>query len=65
LKKANKMPRHCGMHPLVAPAAPNVWQLKENGRAFPPNFLHHSWRDYLYWDSELLEEATSNIPLFN
>ena len=65
LKKANKMPRHCGMHPLVAPGAPNVWQLQENGRAFPPNFLHHSWRDYLYWDSELLEEATSNVPLFN
>jgi 5-methylcytosine-specific restriction endonuclease McrA len=64
LKKANKMPRQCGMHPLVVPAAPNVWQLQENGRAFPPNYLHHSWRDYLYWDSELLEEAASNTPLF-
>ncbi|MBJ7251193.1 MAG: HNH endonuclease, partial [Acetobacteraceae bacterium] len=20
---------------------------------FPPNYLHESWRDYLYWDSEL------------
>ncbi|MGL5361402.1 MAG: HNH endonuclease, partial [Bosea sp. (in: a-proteobacteria)] len=20
---------------------------------FPPNFLHESWMDYLYWDSEL------------
>ena len=20
---------------------------------FPPNYLHDSWRDYLYWDSEL------------
>ncbi len=27
--------------------------LRENGRAFPPNFLHEDWRDYLYWDSEL------------
>ena len=27
--------------------------LRENGRAFPPNFLHQDWRDYLYWDSEL------------
>jgi hypothetical protein len=27
--------------------------LQENGRAFPPNYLHESWRDYLYWDSEL------------
>jgi len=27
--------------------------LQENGRAFPPNYLHHSWRDFLYWDTEL------------
>jgi hypothetical protein len=27
--------------------------LQDNGRAFPPNYLHESWRDYLYWDSEL------------
>ena len=29
------------------------YELQENGRAFPPNYLHHSWRDYLYWDTEL------------
>jgi hypothetical protein len=22
-------------------------------RAFPPNFLHESWLDYLYWDVEI------------
>jgi hypothetical protein len=27
--------------------------LQDNGRAFPPNYLHESWRDYLYWDAEL------------
>jgi len=27
--------------------------LQENGRAFLPNYLHESWRDYLYWDTEL------------
>ncbi|MEL7544650.1 MAG: HNH endonuclease, partial [Pseudomonadota bacterium] len=21
--------------------------------AFPPNYLHESWLDYLYWDAEL------------
>ena len=57
LKKANKMPVKCNMHPLKKPAAPTVWQLQENGRAYPPNYLHHSWRDYLYWDSELLEDV--------
>ena len=34
------------MQPLAKPIAPNVWQLQENGRAFPPNYLHESWRDY-------------------
>ena len=36
------------------------WELQENGRAFPPNYLHESWRDYLYWDSEL----ENYIPTF-
>jgi hypothetical protein len=27
--------------------------LQERGRAFPPNFLHETWRDWLYWDVEL------------
>ncbi len=53
LRKGNKLPGQCNMQPLAKPMAPNVWQLQENGRAFPPNYLHESWRDYLYWDSEL------------
>jgi hypothetical protein len=24
-----------------------------HGRRFPPNHLHKSWMDYLYWDAEL------------
>jgi hypothetical protein len=27
--------------------------LHRNGRRFPPNYLHESWLDYLYWDTEL------------
>jgi len=23
------------------------------GRKFPPNYLHESWMDFLYWDAEL------------
>jgi hypothetical protein len=30
-----------------------VNDLQKNGRAFPPNHLHESWHDFLYWDSEL------------
>ncbi len=41
------------MHPRHKPRQPSAWELQENGRAFPPNYLHESWRDYLYWDSEL------------
>jgi 5-methylcytosine-specific restriction endonuclease McrA len=51
--KGNKLPRQCGMYPLREPHAPTTRELQENGRAFPPGYLHESWRDYLYWDSEL------------
>ena len=53
LRKGSRLPRECNMHPRLAPAQPSTWELQENGRAFPPNYLHGSWRDYLYWDSEL------------
>ena len=53
LQKGNRLPSHSGMHPLVQPEQPTTFQLQENGRAFPPNFLHESWRDFLYWDTEL------------
>ncbi|WP_408906196.1 HNH endonuclease [Roseomonas marmotae] len=53
LRKGNKLPREIKMFPRQAPRQPTSWELQENGRAFPPNYLHKSWRDYLYWDSEL------------
>jgi hypothetical protein len=30
-----------------------MFELNERGRAFPPNYLHQSWQDFLYWDSVL------------
>lgn len=53
LVKGSRLPRECDMHPRQIPRQPSTWELQENGRAFPPNYLHESWRDYLYWDSEL------------
>ena len=53
LRKGARLPRECHMHPREVPRQPTSWELQENGRAFPPNYLHESWRDYLYWDSEL------------
>jgi hypothetical protein len=41
------------MWPAKRPARPTVAQLHANGRLFPPNYLHESWQDYLYWDTEL------------
>lgn len=53
LKKGNRLPKQISMFPLQKPFRPTVHALHNNGRAFPPNFLHESWLDYLYWDIEL------------
>jgi 5-methylcytosine-specific restriction endonuclease McrA len=53
LVKGNRLPDACGMRPLNTPEQPTTFELQHNGRAFPPNFLHESWRDFLYWDTEL------------
>lgn len=53
LEKGNKLPQECRMFPLRKPHLPTNMELQANGRMFPPNFLHESWSDYLYWDSEL------------
>ena len=53
LKKGSSLPAECRMHPIQKPQMPSPHQLQRNGRSFPPNYLHESWRDYLYWDTEL------------
>ncbi len=53
LAKGNKMPEIVGMMPASPPYRPTVFELHRNGRLFPPNYLHDSWLDYLYWDTEL------------
>ncbi len=53
LRKGNRRPHEAKMFPRHLAAQPTALQLQENGRSFPPNFLHESWRDFLYWDSEL------------
>ena len=53
LSKGNRLLEECGMRPLSKPRVPTTFELQERGRAFPPNFLHESWRDFLYWDTEL------------
>lgn len=53
MKKGGRTPKQARMAPFVEPIRPTSWQLQERGRAFPPNYLHETWRDWLYWDVEL------------
>jgi 5-methylcytosine-specific restriction endonuclease McrA len=53
LRKGGLRTHEVGMFPKQKPFTPTVNQLHANGRLFPPNYLHQSWMDYLYWDTEL------------
>ncbi len=52
-KKGGRHPIDCGMTMTSKPYKPTMHQLQAQGRRFPPNYLHESWLDYLYWDTEL------------
>ena len=54
LKKGGRTPAEAHMQLRQRPFQPATFHLQENGRAFPPHYLHSTWRDYLYWDTELL-----------
>lgn len=53
LTKGGRFCHEAKMYPQSVPRMPRVQDLQANGRRFPPNYLHESWRDFLYWDSEL------------
>lgn len=53
LRKGGRLPKDAGMQPHTKPYQPTMHQLQAQGRRFPPNHLHESWLDYLYWDVEL------------
>jgi 5-methylcytosine-specific restriction endonuclease McrA len=53
LRKGDRLARDAHMYPSRMPYQPTVHDLHQNGRLFPPNYLHESWMDYLYWDSVL------------
>ena len=53
LRKGNMTMAEARMFPSQMPFQPSVHHLHRNGRLFPPNYLHDSWLDYLYWDTEL------------
>ncbi|MBL4801021.1 MAG: HNH endonuclease [Emcibacter sp.] len=53
LRKGGRTPERAGMHLYSQPRRPTVYDIQNIGRSYPPNYLHDSWRDFLYWDSEL------------
>ena len=53
LRKGPHLCHEVKMMPKRKPIQPTAAELQANGRGFPPNYLHESWRDYLYWDTEL------------
>ena len=53
VQKGGELYKNCGLILIRLPFRPSVDDLHKNGRNFPPNFLHESWMDYLYWDIEL------------
>ncbi|MEM6596319.1 MAG: HNH endonuclease [Pseudomonadota bacterium] len=53
LKKGAKSLRQSGLSLRRPPRAPGAEELRNLGRKFPPNHLHESWMDFLYWDAEL------------
>ena len=48
-RKGNSM----RIKPRRSPREPTTTELLAAKRAFPPDHLHESWLDYLYWDVEL------------
>jgi len=53
LRKGAKSLRRAAMSLRKPPRMPGAEELRNLGRKFPPNHLHESWLDFLYWDVEL------------
>lgn len=53
LQKGSRVLKSSGMKILKQPSKPSTSDLMNQGRKFPPNYLHDSWMDFLYWDAEL------------
>jgi 5-methylcytosine-specific restriction endonuclease McrA len=53
LRKSDQTPAAAGLSLRRKPFRPTASELQNVGRKFPPNYLHESWMDFLYWDAEL------------
>jgi len=53
LQKGSRLLKHSGLSLRRPPRRPMAEELRNIGRKFPPNHLHDTWLDFLYWDAEL------------
>ena len=53
LSKGSQLLKHSGLTLRKPPRCPGAEELTNTGRRFPPNHLHETWLDFLYWDAEL------------
>ena len=53
VQKGGRLFENSGMVLAQRPYRPSTEDLHKNGKNFPPDYLHKSWMDYLYWDGEL------------
>ncbi|MFO6463201.1 HNH endonuclease [Jannaschia sp. KMU-145] len=53
LRKGSRSLKQVGFTLRKPPRQPASAELMNLGRKFPPNHLHDSWMDFLYWDAEL------------
>ena len=53
LKKGSRSLKQSGLTLRKKVRIPKADELRNIGRKFPPNHLHDSWVDFLYWDAEL------------
>ena len=54
-RKGSSSLRQAGLSLRKPPRRPGAEELRNMGRKFPPNHLHETWVDFLYWDAELEE----------
>jgi 5-methylcytosine-specific restriction endonuclease McrA len=53
LRKANRTPDEADMPLMTEPRRPTRYELHHRQPEFDHRQYHHTWLDYLYWDSEL------------
>lgn len=52
--------RSIGMTLAKYPETPTFSELQNKARRYPPSWIHETWEDYLYFESEIAEDEEKN-----